>query len=132
VLIVDDESVIADTLVAIFSASGYHARSAYSAEEALEIIPAWCPDLAIIDVILPKMNGVDLATFLTTRYPDCRLLLFSGAGATGELLAAASHSFEILAKPMPPNELLAKASRLLSSRGDPGTPPSPRKLTESL
>ena len=67
VLIVDDERTIADTLVLIFSANGYETRASYSAEQALEIIADWLPDLAILDVVLPKMNGVDLAILLTTH-----------------------------------------------------------------
>jgi DNA-binding response OmpR family regulator len=112
-LIVDDEPVIADTLVIIFSKAGYHARSAYSAEEALELIRVWRPDLAIIDVILPRMSGVDLCMQINAESPDCRVVLLSGASATSDLLAAAPHSFEILAKPIHPREMLALASRLL-------------------
>ncbi len=44
VLIVDDERIIADTLVKIFSKSGYDARGVYSAEEALALIPVWTPN----------------------------------------------------------------------------------------
>jgi CheY-like chemotaxis protein len=61
VLIVDDEHIIADTLVAIFSGAGYESRAAYSAEGALGLIPSWPPQLAIVDVILPGMNGIDFA-----------------------------------------------------------------------
>jgi CheY-like chemotaxis protein len=114
VLIVDDEPVIADTLVIIFVKAGYHARSAYSAEEALEVIPLWRPDLAIIDVILPNMNGIDLALKIKAEAPECRLSLFSGASHTADLIAAAPYSFEVHAKPVHPREMLALASRLLS------------------
>jgi CheY-like chemotaxis protein len=116
VLIVDDERLIADTLATIFSKKGYAARAAYSAEQALELISDWLPDLAIIDVQLPSMNGVDLAIRLRVAYPDCKLSLFSGQGSTGELLELAhqkDHPFEIIAKPVPPDDLLAQASRLL-------------------
>jgi DNA-binding response OmpR family regulator len=114
VLIVDDEPVIADTLVIILSRAGYHARSAYTAEEALELVPVWRPDLAIIDVILPKMNGVDLCMQIKAESPDCRVALFTGASAASDLLAAAPDSFEVLVKPIHPREILAHVSRLLS------------------
>ena len=113
VLIVDDEPVIAETLVLIFAKAGYHARSAYSAEEALELIPGWHPDLAIIDVILPKMSGLDLCIKVKAESPDCKVALLSGASGAIDLLAAAPHSFEVLAKPIHPKEMLALASRLL-------------------
>jgi DNA-binding response OmpR family regulator len=54
ILIVDDERVITSTLAIIFANAGYDARAASSAEEALELIANWCPDLAFLDVILPK------------------------------------------------------------------------------
>lgn len=116
VLIVDDEKNIANTLATIFSASGYDARAAYSAEEALEIISNWRPDLAIIDVYLPRMNGIDLAILLKTNLSDCRIALFSGQSGTSDLLAAATeYSFNILAKPVHPIEMLRVASCLLGS-----------------
>jgi len=118
VLVVDDEPVIADTLALIFSRSGYQGRAAYSAEEALVLIPEWRPELAILDVYLPKMNGIELAIWMKAEYPECRVSLFSGQPGAGDLLAAAGHKFEILAKPMHPSEILGVASRLLRSSPD--------------
>jgi CheY-like chemotaxis protein len=72
--------------------------------------------LAIIDVQLSGMNGIELAIRLRAEYPDCQLLLFSGQASTGDLLELArknGHSFDLLAKPLPPDDLLAQASHLL-------------------
>jgi two-component system OmpR family response regulator len=115
ILIVDDSRVIADTLEMIFKGDGYDARAASSAEEALEMIADWCPDLAILDVILPKMNGITLAILLRTKCLNCRIALSSGNPATTDLLAAATasgHAFEVLAKPVRPETLLHLASEL--------------------
>ena len=119
VLIVDDERTIADTLVLIFSASGYEVRASYSAEQALEIIAQWLPDLAIVDVVLPKMNGVDLAILLTTHCAWCQLLLFSGQSLTTDILAEAAtrgYKFDILAKPVHPTVMLDTALSLFVAR----------------
>jgi DNA-binding NtrC family response regulator len=115
VLVVDDEHVIAETLVAIFSQAGYEGRAAYSAEGALELIPSWPPHLAIVDVILPAMNGVDFAILLKAMSPDCTVRLFSGQAATSQVLDAAhrkGHAFEVFAKPVHPSAFLDLASRL--------------------
>lgn len=117
ILIVDDEPNIADTLSLILAKSGYSTRAAYSAEEAIEVIAQWQPDLAIIDVMLPRMNGIDLAIALKQNYPCCRLLLFSGHHSTQGLLEEASrkgHIFDILPKPVHPGFMLDTVSDLLS------------------
>ena len=82
ILVVDDEPAIADTLALIFRSNGYEARTAYSAEQALELLEAWQPDLSIIDVVLPGMNGIEFAIFLQASYPEIHFLLFSGQPGT--------------------------------------------------
>jgi DNA-binding NtrC family response regulator len=119
VLIVDDEHVIADTLVTIFSGAGYESRAAYSAESALELITSWPPHFAIVDVILPGMNGIDFAILLKAMIPDCTVQLFSGQFDTTKLVEAAQqrgHAFEVFAKPVHPTEFLALASTLFPPR----------------
>jgi len=116
VLIVDDERVIADSLALIFSNEGYEGRAVYSAEQALELISEWIPQLAIIDVKLPGKNGIDLAIHVKEEYRDCRVILFAGQAATSDLLASvrqSGHFLDILEKPVHPSKLLFLASRLL-------------------
>jgi DNA-binding response OmpR family regulator len=118
VIIVDDEKNICESLAAIFKSRGYESKVAFSAEQAVEVIAEWEPDLAILDVGLPKMNGIDLAVALKTSHPACRVLLFSGQPNTTDLLADAAangHPFEVMAKPVHPTVLLGKANDLLST-----------------
>ena len=109
VLFVDDERVIADTLVAIFIGKGYQARAAYSAEQAVEIVAVWTPGLAVIDVYLPGMNGIDFAKALQQSVPACRAILFSGRASVDLTLSSAAGEFELLAKPLHPGDLLQVA-----------------------
>jgi CheY-like chemotaxis protein len=67
VLIVDDDRLITDTLVRIFSQEGYESKGVYSAERALLVMEHWLPALVIINVLLPAMNGIDLAILI--RHP---------------------------------------------------------------
>ena len=118
VLLVDDERTVADTLAMIFFEKGYDSRAVYSAEHALEMVEEWPPDLAILDVVLPKMHGIDLALQLTQRSLNCRILLLSGQAVTDDLLAEAKMNgltFTVLAKPIHPVLLLNKASEALTS-----------------
>jgi CheY-like chemotaxis protein len=116
VLVVDDESAIADTLAEILKRTGYTAMPAYDAEEALETALLVPPELLITDVVLPGMSGIELAIKIRRIFPDCKILLFSGQAATADLLASANHTghkFELLSKPVHPSELLAWASQSL-------------------
>jgi DNA-binding response OmpR family regulator len=113
VLVVDDEHVIADTLTAILSRSGFTVMPAYDGASALQIARAISPDLLITDVFMPGMSGIDLAISMRSAHPDCKVLLFSGQASTLDLLANArneGHDFALLLKPVHPTELLARIS----------------------
>jgi CheY-like chemotaxis protein len=121
VLVVDDEKTTAMTLAVIFRNHGYQAKTAYSAEEAIDVIAEWQPNLALLDVNLPKMNGIDLAIALKTSAPNCRVLLFSGHPNTEDLLHAAAqagHVFEVISKPVHPTLLLKAIDNSLSDAPD--------------
>jgi DNA-binding NtrC family response regulator len=116
VLIVDDERLTTDTLVTIFSQGGYETKGVYSAEQALSVMEDWYPTLVIIDVLLPAMNGIDLAIRIKSQWPACHLSLLSGQAVTDELLDKAmrnGHRFDVVAKPVHPSKLLGMAGRLL-------------------
>ncbi|HKN22093.1 MAG TPA: response regulator [Terracidiphilus sp.] len=116
VLVVDDESVIAETVAAILSQSGYAVTTAYDGPEALEIALLSPPELLITDVSLPGMTGIELAITIRRIFPDCKVLLFSGHAATAGLLAGAEragHSFTLLSKPVHPKDLLSWVSQSL-------------------
>lgn len=113
VLVVDDECLIADTLAEILNQSGYPSLAAYSAEEALDASLDHPPLMLITDVMLPEMNGIDLAIKMKRIYPDLEIILFSGQAATPDLIAsakAAGHDFVLLAKPVHPRDLIARVA----------------------
>jgi DNA-binding response OmpR family regulator len=115
VLIVDDERLIADTLCAILTQSGFACMTAYDGESALDLVHVIPPQLLITDVAMPGMNGIDLAVGVKELVPDCQVLLFSGQAATVDLLADpkyAFHNFVLLSKPLHPRQLLAHISTL--------------------
>lgn len=108
ILVVDDERIIADTLVRILAGRGYDSRAVYSGEDAAECAIEWKPDHVITDVVMEKMDGIVLAIYLARELPACRVLLMSGHIGTEELLAAAKklgHEFPILAKPFHPERV---------------------------
>jgi DNA-binding response OmpR family regulator len=122
ILIVEDERVVADTLGQILRAHGYAIQIAYSAEAAIDLLMWWAPDLAILDVMLPKMNGIELAMVLKKHFPACGILLFSGQPSVEALVENAKrdgHQFDILAKPVHPSVMLDAVSAMLSANWKP-------------
>jgi DNA-binding NtrC family response regulator len=119
VMVVDDESSIADSLAAILSRSGYAAVPLYDADSALEFSLLSPPEMLITDVVLPGMNGIDLAIRMRRIFPDVKIILFSGQASTADLLAAAGregHQFVLLTKPIHPTDLLAHIADGLKHR----------------
>lgn len=119
VLIVDDEFVIAKTLVAIFSSIGFEAKDSSSASQALQLLEDWQPDFAIIDVVLPGMTGIDLAERIQASVHGCGILLFSGNPSTAHLLAAKANSAtvpKIETKPVPPQILIEAVKKHIADR----------------
>lgn len=113
VLIVDDEAPIVDTLAVILRRSGYDAVPAYDAMTALLLCRTNCPDLVISDVMMPAMNGIEMAIQVQESCRECKILLFSGMAASADLLEAArqgGHEFELVSKPIHPADLLLRLS----------------------
>lgn len=117
ILVLDDDVHVAETLQMILLARGYKVQVANSAEEAIETIAGWEPDLAIVDVMLPRMNGIEFGDVLRSNYPHCQLVLVSGHPGTSELLETAHRDghplMEILAKPLHPTHILEIVAGLL-------------------
>ncbi len=110
VLVVDDESIVAETVAAILNQNGFQATVAHDGASAMEMARQCAPDIVLTDVVMPDGSGVDLGVMISRMAPACRIVLFSGRISSGELLEhvrACGYSFEVLAKPLPAEELLA-------------------------
>ena len=114
ILVVDDEVKLADTMTAILNISGFCAFTAYEGRSALEIAEEIQPDYLLTDVVMPEMNGVELAIAVRRIRPETTILLFSGQAGTIDLLEDArssGYSFEVLEKPMHPVRLIEHLKR---------------------
>jgi FixJ family two-component response regulator len=116
VFVVDDEGVVASTLELILTSHGYAARSFFDPLDALKAAKSVTPGLLLADVMMPSMNGLDLAKEIKKICPACKILLFSGHLATSNLFAKAKSDgcdFELLTKPVQPGALLEKIEEVL-------------------
>lgn len=117
VLVVDDEPIIAATAVEILKISGYRAMCAHDGMAALEAARQDVPDVVLSDVLMPGMNGFELASAIKDNYPKCKILLFSGNATTTQELAATGacdQEFVVVGKPLHPADLLKLIEKALS------------------
>ncbi|HEY2860379.1 MAG TPA: response regulator [Terracidiphilus sp.] len=118
ILIVDDERLLAETTATILRRAGFNARTAYDGFHALETANAFHPEYLLTDIMMPAMNGVELAIAVIRMFPATRILLFSGqAGISNIMEESRSRGFEfpLLAKPVHPTQLIDSLKALKES-----------------
>lgn len=115
ILVVDDERLVADTLSEVLKDAGYSVITAYDGWEALEMANRCRPAFLLTDVLMPRMNGVELAMALRRIQPSIRILLFSGNAGVSEIIDEGrkqGYEFDTLGKPVHPSMLLKRLSEL--------------------
>lgn len=114
VLIVDDESTIRKMTQEILSSHGYKVFCSSSGKEALAILENEKIDLVLSDVIMPEMDGFELAHIIHYSYPIIKVQLSSGfADIKGKTVTNETLSKNILTKPYTSNQLLLKIKETL-------------------
>ena len=113
ILIVDDETTIAEMLGDVLSEEGYEVRLAVHGRAALAEMALWRPDLIISDLMMPVMGGAELARTVraTPDYQDLPIVMIS-AGA-GQGLPESDLYQAFMAKPFHLDKMIALVNRLL-------------------
>ncbi|MFF7453748.1 response regulator [Kitasatospora sp. NPDC008115] len=90
VLLADDEHLIRGALAALLSLEEDIAvvAQAASGPEAVAMAQAHRPDIAVLDLQMPGLDGIEVATSLRTLLPDCRCMIVTGHGRPGYLKRA--------------------------------------------
>src|SRR6266567_8299662 len=108
VLVVDDNRDSADTMAALLNAWGHDVRTLYDGQSVVSIAAEYQPDIVLLDIGLPKINGYDLARQLRTT-ADLRpviLVAFTGYGQDEDRRRAREAGFDYhLVKPLEPAAL---------------------------
>lgn len=110
VLVVDDESVIADTLALILNQSGFEAVAAYRGQRAVQLAAEISPDVLLIDIVMEEMSGIETARLIGRSHPECRIIFISGHGDAAGMMdrEARGLSCRLLPKPLRPEDLLSE------------------------
>lgn len=116
VLIVDDESELVEMLSLRLEANNYQAISASDGQEGLDKARVENPDLIILDVMLPKIDGYKVCRMLKfdDKYKHIPVILFTARAQASDIkLGADVGADAYIAKPFEPDILLAKVVQLL-------------------
>jgi len=124
VLIADDDPRVVELLYITLSQNGYEVVSALDGREALEVADKHKPDLAILDVKMPKVDGFEVCAALKKDNGESRppVILISGhCDATSRLEGLLKGADDFLMKPFSPRELLTKIDRIFKGSEDSKT-----------
>jgi two-component system nitrogen regulation response regulator NtrX len=117
VLIVDDESTIIDSLEGILSDDGFEVMHAYNGYEALKKIETESPDIVLLDIWMPGMDGIDTLKEIKKMSPNLPVVMITGHGSIESAVdATKSGAFDFLEKPLSIDKIMVTISNALNFR----------------
>jgi DNA-binding response OmpR family regulator len=117
VLVVDDEQSVCIPLEGVLSREGYRTLVAADGTAALEILGEHSVDLALVDLNMPGMSGLDLIRAIHERWPRTVIVILTGYGTLESAITALRHgAHDYLLKPATPEEIKASVRKGLDKR----------------
>ena len=101
ILVVDDEESICQALQGILADEGYEVRTVGSGEEALKAVEEDPPDLVLLDIWLPGMDGLEVLKLIKSENPQVQVIMMSGHGTIETAVKATKlGAFDFIEKPI--------------------------------
>ena len=113
ILVVDDEPSIAQTARAYLEREGYAVQSAADGPAGLKAARAWQPDLIVLDIMLPGLDGLEILRQLRQESNVYVLMLTARADETDKIVGLTLGADDYLTKPFSPRELAARVKAIL-------------------
>jgi DNA-binding NtrC family response regulator len=115
ILVVDDEDIVLESCQAVFELDGFEAQFAPNADKALAAINNTEFDLLLIDVKMPKKDGMYLMRKIKQQWPDIPIIVMSGYYTTDTIQEAMSMgAATFIAKPFEPDELVETVRKVIA------------------
>ncbi len=130
ILIVEDDPDIADLVARYLDKAGFTTQRAASGHEALQAIAAKAPDLLVLDLMLPQVDGLEVCRLVRANEATSAIpiiMLTARAEESERIVGLELGADDYLAKPFSPNELVARVRALLR-RAARGAAPATRTL----
>lgn len=117
VLVVDDEPSVADAFTKFLRFEGHQARVAGSGEDALAALETAVPDLVIMDVRMPGMDGLQVLSEMRRRHPDLYIIIMTAFGTSQTSIdAMRGGAFDYLTKPLDLDQLRVVINKAFASK----------------
>jgi len=101
ILVVDDEEGICLSLKGILTDEGYDVLTVTSGEDCLQLIEEELPDLILLDIWLPGMDGIEVLKVVKSRYPQIQVIMMSGHGTIESAVKSTKlGAFDFIEKPL--------------------------------
>ena len=116
ILIVDDEKDIVETLSFMLKAKGFECLCAYDGEEGLTLAKSQKPDLVILDVMMPKINGYKICRLLKfdNKYKDIPIIMVTARSQDEDkMIGEETGADEYITKPFEFSDVLEKIKKYL-------------------
>ena len=109
ILIIDDEKDFVEMLSLHLAEEGHHVRGAHSGPEGLKAVEAEEPDVVILDLKMPGMDGIEVLAELKNRFPLVEVILLTGHGTIDTAVTGLKQgAFDYLLKPADHQDLMEK------------------------
>ncbi len=132
ILVVDDDRAVRESLRRSLSFNGYSVELAQDGVEALEAISSDRPDALVLDVMMPRLDGLEVCRHLRSTGDDLPILVLTARDSVSERVAGLdAGADDYLPKPFALEELLARMRALLRRRALPEENADSRALTFS-
>jgi two-component system alkaline phosphatase synthesis response regulator PhoP len=116
VLIVEDDVKTSETVALYLRHAGYDVAQCFDGQEALEKAQIWEPDLVVLDLMLPKMSGLDVCARLRARGDVSIIMLTAKTTEADRLHGLESGADDYVSKPFSPRELAARVKAVMRRR----------------
>jgi DNA-binding response OmpR family regulator len=117
VLVVDDEPMVRDVLERYLTAEGFAVRSAADGEQALERIDEDLPDLVLLDLMLPKVDGYEVLSRIREQGSTPVIMLTARGEETDRIVGLDLGADDYVTKPFSPREVVARVRAVLRRTG---------------
>lgn len=113
VLIVDDDRDIVTIVSTILGGRGWDIKAAYNGREALEAVTSSKPDIILLDIMMPEMNGIEVLKRIKKIDKDARIIMITAFGDVESYLDSMElGAYEYINKPFETDELLEMIDRV--------------------